>query len=447
MANESASQYFYALLSDNAPVEFQRRTLKYAEDTKNVSLMVKLAQLHSLDPEIDAALGKRGEAEVLMYWASRPGRTTEQLVERFAKEKRATLLSELAARTDLTDALYHELSKNTSASVSVALLKNTAAPVEVRKKAAERAITTVREGYSASSNVASMFRNLPQEVRDHAVMFASTPAQICGLIELLSDKAVRSAATYLASLMRTKDLGWNARSALELIWDRLEIDDRKLLQEEMADVAKSAESSSSQQHAREFANKSLVDPVTEAIRQIGVETDPDMIRKLYLVPSNASYQRRRDAFVAALRNPNTPFDVLSGDLRWAEDEDMATLSRRADFNQEAALVLLSQNGSAAMFETFAEVLDGEQLLRKLCQPGVRVYWAEYTKPVRTNPKFALELFSVDEVLHSDFCLEEARRVILERLGDDDKRWQTFQGLAPEWSSTLGSLLDAVDQLV
>jgi hypothetical protein len=247
--------------------------------------------------------------------------------------------------------------------------------------------------------------------------------------------------------MRTKDLGWNARSALELIWDRLEIDDRKLLQEEMADVAKSAESSSSQQHAREFANKSLVDPVTEAIRQIGVETDPDMIRKLYLVPSNASYQRRRDAFVAALRNPNTPFDVLSGDLRWAEDEDMATLSRRADFNQEAALVLLSQNGSAAMFETFAEVLDGEQLLRKLCQPGVRVYWAEYTKPVRTNPKFALELFSVDEVLHSDFCLEEARRVILERLGDDDKRWQTFQGLAPEWSSTLGSLLDAVDQLV
>jgi hypothetical protein len=447
MANISASSYFDVLLTDGAPVEFQRRALKFAEDTKNVALMVKLAQLKSLDSEIDASLSKRGEADVLIAWASRPGRTTEELITRFAKEKRATLLSELAARTGLSETLYNELAKHTSVSVSVALLGNSAAPLTARLKASERAISSVRESYSTSYNVSSMFRDLPQEVRDHAVRFATTPAQISGLVDHLSDAAIRQAANHLAAMLRSKDVGWSGRSTLETIWEKLDTDARREFQVELANVVSEAAHISSTHFASEYVNRPVVDPVSDAIRMLAVETDSDEIRTLYATTVNASYQKRQEAFQAAIRNLNSPFDLLTSDLRWADESDMVALATRPDFDEDAALLLLSNRGGTEIFEIFSKVHDGEKLLRRLSGPnGEMPFWVEHVTMLRNNPKLALGLFNVNAALSNEFLIDEARKLILDRLGDDDKRWQTFQGLVGEWTSTLYSLLDAVEQL-
>lgn len=449
MSQQAASTLFHALLTDNAPVELQRRVLRHADATKNHSLLIRLAGIVNLDADVDAALSKRGEADVLMAWANRPGRTTEQLVARFSSEKRATLLAELAARTDLSVEVYTELAKHSSASVATALVVNTSAPLEARRKAAERAITTVRDSYSASYNVRTMFTDLPQEVRDHAVAFAKTPSQIVGLVGIVSSDALETAAERVLELLKADNTGRNVRTALDTVWNALDIPGREKLQERLRSVtAATVFTRAAMQIIDEFITRSLTDPISDAIRALGEETDPNTIRALYKLTSNGSYQERRDALAAAVLNHNTPIDLLTNDIRWIDESMAATLAQRPDFNLESAMMFLDARAGLEMFEEFAKVVNGEELLRHLTASISGLpYWAGATSVIQAKPELALDIYPVSAVFDHTNVAGLARTLVIERLGDDDKRWETFNGLAAEWSGGLTALLDAVDQLV
>ena len=449
MSQQAASTLFHSLLTDNAPVELQRRVLKHADATKNHPLLIRLAGIANLDADVDAALSKRGEADVLMAWANRPGRTTEQLVERFSSEKRATLLAELAARTDLTSEVYTELAKHSSASVATALVVNASAPIEARKKAAERAITTVRDSYSASYNARAMFADLPQEVRDHAVAFAKTPAQIIGLVGIISSDVLETAAERVIELLKADSAGWNVRSALDTVWNTLDIPGRERLQERLRSVTTTTVfTGAAMQILNEFMSRSLTDPISDAIRAIGEETDPNSIRALYKVVSNGSYQERRDALAAAMLNHNTPVDLLTSDIRWIDESMAASLAQRPDFTFETAKMFLDARAGLEMFEEFAKVVDAEDLLRYVTTTTTGLpYWVGATSVIQAKPELALDIYPVSAVFDQSSVAGLARNLVLSRLGDDDKRWETFNGLAAEWSGGLTALLDAVDQLV
>jgi hypothetical protein len=449
MSNESTSNLFHALCTDGSPAELQRRVLKYAAATKDNTLLVHLAGLGNLDPEVEVALSKRGEAEVLMAWACRPGRSTEDLVARFSSEKRATLLAELAARTDLPADVYTELAKHSSASVATALLVNVNAPLEARKKAAERAVTTVRDSYSASYNVRSMFADLPQEVRDHAIMFAKSPAQIVGLVGVISPDAVGNAAERVIELLKSDVAGWNVRTALDTVWNALDINGRKELQTRLLSLNDTTVfTNNAQQIINDFASRSLSDPIQDAIEALGVETDPDTIRALYKQISSASYHSRKEALAAAAGNPNTPFEILVDDVRWFDETVAEALTKRSDFTIESAKLFLDARVGLDIFETFAVVVDAEEMLRYACADSVHLpYWVDNTKVIQSKPVLALELYPISKVFDHAAVAKLARNLVMERLGDDDKRWETFNGLASEWSSGLTGLLDAVDQLI
>ena len=449
MSNESTSNLFNGLLTDDSPADLQRRVLKYASATKNNSLLIRLAGLINLDREVELALSKRGEAEVLMAWANRPGRTTEELVARFSSEKRATLLAELAARTDLSVDVYNELAKHSSASVAIALVTNFSAPLDARKKASERAITTVRDSYSASYKVRSMFSDLPQEIRDHAISFAKTPAQIVGLVGVISPNAMDFAAERVIELLKLDTAGWHVKTAMDTVWNALDINGRKNLQIRLSVLTDTIVfTGSSQQIINDFSSRPLTDPIRDAINEMAVETDPATITALFKQTLSGSYQDRKDALAAAAANLNTPFELLVNESRGIDDEMVEFLTKRSDFTIEKAKLFLDARPSLEMFESFASVLDAEELLRYICTDSTNLpYWVDHTKVIKSRPSLALELYPVTKVFYSEDVATLARNLVNERLGDDDKRWETFNGLASEWSSGLTGLLDAVDQLV
>jgi hypothetical protein len=443
----NATGLFNALLDDDTPVLLQQRILNHATSTKDVELMVRLAQINSLDPEIDKALGRRREADVLLAWATRKGRTSEELVERFSKETRATLLAELAARADLTEELYLELSRGDSASVAVALTANTAAPLEARKRAAARAIATIRDSYSTTSRVLEMFRGLPTEVADHAVDHATSPVQLGALSQLVSEDRMPALAGRVAEMLLTHESNWHTRSALNGIWGRLSPNARVEFQKDLQKVIESPQvDRSTLQFVTEFANRPLLDPVAVAVAKLKSETDPSEIRSQYAIAANAGYGSRREAFTNAVRNPLTPLDVLKNDLQWAEYGELLFVSRRTDFNDEAATSLLTANGSTEAFDVFALQSDPVRLARALTSNGQPPRWLADTQIVRQSPSLLLELYPAEFTVQHPLSVGVARELILTRLGEDDERWITFQRLLPEWDNTLVSLLDAVEQL-
>jgi hypothetical protein len=447
MAVMNAAGLFTALLQDDTPVSLQQRILNHATANKDVELMVRLSRIASLDAEIDTALGKRPEAEVLLAWASRPGRTSEALIERFSKEKRATLLAELASRTDLSEALYLELARSESASVALAITTNTTAPIEARRTAAGRAVSTVRDSYSTMHRIKEILNGLPAEVAIHALERVTTPLQIAGLSQMVEDGDVLQLAVRMAAILETHDASWHSRNALHTVWERLSADERVVFQDGLRKVvANDQATETAKHHASEFVRRPALDPVSAAVKELATESDPMMLRKHYATASAAGYGQLRKAFIHAVKNPASPFDMIKEELRLADSEDLRFLSNRSDFDMSAAQDLLFAGGSAEAFDIFAAKTDALALARMFSGTGNAPGWLAHTELATRNPAIMLELYAAGYVISHPHTSEIARELLVTQLAEDDEKWLTFQRLLPEWDNTLTSLLDAVQQL-
>jgi hypothetical protein len=133
----STSQVYHDLLNSTAvPATVQRRILHWGNSHSDPALLAHLAAIDELDPEVENSLAQTEHAEVLLAWANRPGRSTEALIERLMKEKRATLLVGLAQRSELSQEVYTKLADSRSITVRWALLANTSVDLQTRESIA-----------------------------------------------------------------------------------------------------------------------------------------------------------------------------------------------------------------------------------------------------------------------------------------------------------------------
>lgn len=133
-----AVKYLYTLLvqdTNPAPVT-QRRILSVGIAHNDAGLLAALAAVSNLEPDVDAAIGKRPGAKERAAWLSRPNRTIEEVCNAVKKEKRMAVLKVAAARTDLDAATYDVLAAQGHEKVAVELLSNSSVPLAVKKKAA-----------------------------------------------------------------------------------------------------------------------------------------------------------------------------------------------------------------------------------------------------------------------------------------------------------------------
>lgn len=446
------SRFVYeALVTPSMTTLMQKRVMAYAERHKDIPLMLSLAGLPTLDPEIEAALADRGEAEVLLAWALRPGRTTEQLLARFRKEKRATLLAQLAERPDLPAVLYEELGNHGSVMVAEALVVNDAAPLEVRKKAAGPALRKIRVSYSATSNVKSLFSGVPSGVVEAAIPAAKTHVHLEGLVGLVDPQAHAKLADQFVALLSEDDGSWMSSHAANRVWESL-VDSsiRKYIQDQVKQqIANGKIAAAWTSYAIDLTKRSVVDPVSEAISKLSDHSlaAPELTAAFTVVVNQGRYQRLREALPAAVRNPNLPVSVLLPHAQRCEQEELTALFRRVSDDYDMVLQLVAQVGAGGFDTALAEGVNGEQLLADLkARTGDVPHWVLYSGFIESRPTLALSLFNVKTALTSQVTAELSRKTISDRLGDDDRRWEMFERLANEWTGTLPELLDAATTL-
>ncbi len=449
MANTSARFVYEALLSHDATPEVLRRVYAYADRLKDTELLVQITKHPKLDAELEAMLAARSEADVLSAWAGRPGRTTEQLMTRFAKEKRATLLTSLAQRADLPEELYNQLAGSGLATVCEAIALNGAAPLAARVDAAGGITRRVKDTYNAPRQIRNLLGDCPQEVIDAAALGSTRFGAITGLIEKVSPQVsveVARAAVPLAAKVE----GWNARTLLNEFWSGLKSPLARQAFKDgvisfIADVD-AGNTTLENSYLRDFATIDLNDPVTSALNTLEQGGSDEEIQLAFNVVTGASYQMRNLAANLGAKYTCIPVDRFFEYVRYLEPWALQQVVSRLNGDLSAAARLLD-SGDADVFNALIDHgFDFETLVRAIhARSGNLSYWVHRNPRFHRNTDLVLDLIPVSLALQYDYgnVSSAAREMILERLGENPERWETFERLAPEWSGNLPGLIDAV----
>jgi hypothetical protein len=131
----SLSQLYLEMLASpgtKVSAEMQKRIVEYAQKRQTTTILAQLAHYPGLTPEVDAILRGYDDLSILTAWATRPGRTSEDLRDRLLGDKRVSALLPLAGQRGLGDEVYQTIARISSAKLAEALAANTGAPIEIR---------------------------------------------------------------------------------------------------------------------------------------------------------------------------------------------------------------------------------------------------------------------------------------------------------------------------
>jgi hypothetical protein len=157
-----ASLYVQLLAVQELPIQVQRRAFQLFQLEGHESGLAQLAAHPSLDPELDAALASIKSVKVRAQWASRPGRSIEELKEAFSKEKRVTMLEIGAQLKGMPDEWYLQMMRTPSAKVAYHIVTNTEIGLAVRKKAATIHASASTEYRSMQSQLSVVYSGHPE---------------------------------------------------------------------------------------------------------------------------------------------------------------------------------------------------------------------------------------------------------------------------------------------
>jgi hypothetical protein len=449
MANTTARFVYEALLSHDATPEVLRRVYAYADRMKDTDLLVSLTAHPKLDAELESMLAARSEADVLSAWAGRPGRTTEQLIARFAKEKRATLLTSLAQRSDLPEELYNQLANSGLATVCEALALNANAPLAARVDAAGGITRRIKDTYNAPRQVRSLLGECPQEVIDAAALGTTRFGVMAGLVEKVTPEVSVEMAR-LAPALAAKVEGWGARHLLSDFWTGMKspVARQAFKDAVVAYVAQvdAGNATLENSYLREYATVDLNDPIANALLVLENGGSDDEIREAFKLTIGSSYGTRSIAANLGAKHACIPLESLLEHIRQLEAPALQLVVARLDGDLAKAGQLLEHGDSDVFDALVAHGFDLEALIRALhARMSHLPYWVHRKSEFYRNTALVIDLLGVTDVLRYDSgtVAATARALILERLGENPEMWEMFERLAPEWSGSLPALLDAV----
>ena len=448
---QDASFVYQSMISKETPVNVQNRVFNYAAKNKDVELLIKLSQLTNLDAEIDEKLSKRQEAEVLAAWASRQGRTTDALIERFASEKRATLLTQLAQRTDLPEALYLQIAKHESASVGEAILKNSSAPEAARITAAKHALRSVRASWSTHQRVTDLFRGAPAQAALVGLEHAPSLQHLCGLLGTIDRSNHNAVVDKTIELLITKstELDYTTRTNMDTVWSTLGADQRTRLISGINEAVSADKLSfnGGGHFLKDLISRPVIDPIERALEIIVSSVDETEIRiALNETVNKGNYTQRREALHRAVLNINCPVDAITSQVGFMDRDDLGTLAERVIDNDDIILDLLKISASNVAPVVVKAGKDLRNYVEKVAAGSETPVWARFLVSHINDTSFAISVLGAKDVLTDYSLAPAARKLMLDRLGEDNSRWELLERLIVEWSGTLPDLLNSVDNL-
>ncbi|MFM7088795.1 MAG: hypothetical protein ACKOW9_04695 [Candidatus Paceibacterota bacterium] len=453
MASSSARFIYEALLASDASPDTLRRVVAYADRVKDTSLLCDVLRHSKLDQELENTLSKRTEADVLSTWASRPGRSTDELISRFSNEKRATLLSALAKRSDLPDVLYMQLANTGLPTVCQEIALNAKASIAARSKAAESITGRIKDSYRSTYHASNLLGNCPQEVIDSAVINSSRLGVMAGLINKVSEEAAIKVASKAADLAAKLE-GWDGQHLVNEFWKNLGyLKAREIFRDRVVTLVAEANEGKlriSNNALSQYATISLYDPIDLAISNLSSNNNEINLRNEYdLVMRGGNYSQRLTATEHAVRNGVVEIeDAIDLVKRLPEDVIEAVITRRGSDAGLGAFLL--SNGDSHVYDVLIKHNFDIRSVLESCYSasGSIPYHVKQSKAFYSNTEFALLFLSVNDALRFDYgsVASKARSLMLESLLDNPEKWEMFEKLAPEWSGNLPSLLEAVSSL-
>jgi hypothetical protein len=444
----------------------QEQAYAYALRHKSTDVLVLLANVRNLTPELDAALSEQESVAVLREWANRPGRTTEELLERFAKERRASLLLGLAETPDLPQALYRDLAQRKAPTLNWAMLENPTPDESLKVELA----TMLGSGLDKiSGGVNSKIEPLAHQ--SDAVFRAFTaqtrnPHVVSALVNQLdSDASAARVGSVVAAAM-----GDTPRPGSPMLFSSAAklLDSSSKLNLDVVELENRIEQAlpmnpagSKDSYPRENLKARL--KTSRARRALDMDALLDDVRSASSLSAlNAAISRFDSAMtkvevyhardfelaVLVLANPHVDashvgrFHHYVGAPRLKSVADRAVSTRNVDVARAACQFAL--HSSIDLFGTlYAESDEPEQLLEWLADGlDVAPAWLTNSDVVRENRALALRFLPIASVMGVKQYADNVQAALTERLGDSDKAWETFTSLADEWAGTFDALVGA-----
>lgn len=154
--------YSHLLVAPDVPETIQRRAVEVfcSKRKGNSNLAEAIFNSPNLPAELADRVCEHGGPKELALWLAMEGRTKEEITARLKKEKRVTVLSSVADRSDLPLEVYENLIKaSRNPKVLIRLIENEALDVRVRTQAAIKAFNSS----SADRMMTTLVKAIPEE--------------------------------------------------------------------------------------------------------------------------------------------------------------------------------------------------------------------------------------------------------------------------------------------
>lgn len=502
MSNSSIALLYERLVSGSLPIEpvMQRQIFEHCLRFKKFKTLGRFAARTDLSDEIEASLAKRQEALVLAGWASRPGLTGKQLLERLAGDTRVSTLLPLAGLPALSQEVYSSIAARDSTKLTTVLMTNPS--VESSTMMAHiSSIVRVLEGARYPHQVERLladWRSKDDTLLREILVRSNKPAVILEVLYAVKEPPhdwVESCMSRIDAIVAADSVTqehYLQRSSM--IIEELACTDltpghlKKLRSITNALIAKAEKEEGSSYYARTYLTAKTMlsskgrDLCADALRLKECTDLKESVRlfkkilpsKLRTPIHNRKTLGVEEAFMEASLNAVSYNKVLPVDLvaPYLELMDVASSTNRLMHNWIGRGELSAVAAHAAeewntpewlaalpdplvvLQATVKHVLD-----RKEDIPG----WVLTHPLVLDSPDTALSLLpwkwlssisthlwsEIDQAsaqAKADVLLNKAQALIVSRLADDPQKWETFSKLAEDYDGTLPDLLVVVESI-
>lgn len=485
MPSDSLRSFYRRLIDGDAPIhsDLQHRVVEHLLADREFALLGQLARRSDLTPEVDAVLAARGEALVIAGWASRPGRTREELIARLGEEKRATVLLPLAKMTDLPEEVYRQVAESSSVKVSEALLGNTSVPRDVKRSKIADALPVLerKSSWKQREFFASAIGD-DQEMLTLVASRASSASVVRYCLEnlrVMSPELIDSVFERIDSLVADK--GYYSDEGPGLCLALAEQDLKAEHLQKLRDIAKEKTKGSGSRHGSFDDVKFFVSEkgrgTLRKIHRLSRSTDLKESMTLLngLKKDGGSHYVEQRLHAAIAANPVLPPDVVTpfaehmwGDtvsvlaLNWAARGELAKVAELACESHWKPDWLDAVPDVGGLLKAVVEytrlrdesvptwVLTHESVL---ASPEASVALLPWNHLYRVDTEgLSSYMFNSEEAStaetrrKTDAVIAVAQQMIVDRLGSDKMLWETFKTLADEFEGTLPDLLDAVEAI-
>jgi hypothetical protein len=476
MGNQIVEVLYHGMLKDPQPIDpvMQEAIYRYLVHRKNHQALGLLAARPELTAEIDARLRTRSELAVLVGWVSRPGRSSEELVERLAKEKRVSVLLPLAEMSGLPSDVYRRIAAIDSVKLTSALLKNTGVPKEIRsEKARQWALAlSLQSSWRVGATIVEHCQGDP----DLLEVVASTVTDIRAMEGCLRAGSISSsnATRFLAAAIaeekaQDKEEKRGHRYYYERAHENILValaeidlgeDDRKLLVETLRRMKK--------KHAKQYHGASqAIENALAIVESRGsqfeqdlrdFETCTDPVRAgerfealLKATVKKEDIQRQRVLSLGARHRFLPPANILPYVDDLVGDTESLLIN---SWVERGEITAVAQSLLEAWYEPywFSTVTNPERFLFEAIRISAAKsdevpMWMCKHELIAAHADEALKLIPWRQVVIASTEMPELRTLIqtkvVEVLATDKSRWENFDSLADEYDGTFEELLATV----